>query len=158
MRGKLSKNDNLLAKVLVIGVTVDQIMAEVNAYDWMELRTADIEKVLKDFKERTGFVKSSRLSEAAFAHKFERAIINLSSIVDEVHASYKIPSPKGVQNGQIDAYYYLKYWGDKKNIPLNYNETDLEKRKLFNLYTILFDIFADKLANFNAYNAQNAKK
>lgn len=158
-RTKLTKNDKLLAKVLVIGVTVDQIMAEVNAYDWMQLKTSVIEKVLEDFKKRTGFDKQgSSLREAAFAYKFEQAIRNLSALVEEVHSSYKIPSAKGASNEHIDRYYYLKYWADKKAIPVDYNEEDYTKRKLFNFYTILFDIFADKLTNFNAYNAQKEKR
>lgn len=155
-------NEDFLAKSLVIGVTVDDIMAEVNVFDWMGLREANLDAVLLDFQKRLkwenpkGELQQVRLK--SFAFKFEQAIFNLSAFVEEVHASYNFSNSKGVNNEHINRYYYLKYWADKKQIAVDYNETDYEKRKLFNFYTILFDIFADKLANFNAWKRQKEKQ
>lgn len=157
----IENNSDFIAKSLVIGVTVDMLMSEVNVYDWMTLKEKPIELVIKDFQKRTGFKnpkgKHQLLREKAFIYKFESAIKNLSALIEEVHGSYNLPSSKGINNDYINNYYYLKYWADKKSIAVNYNEKDFDKQKLFNLYTILFDIFADKLNNFNAYNRQNKK-
>jgi len=159
MRGKLTKNDSFISKGLVIGVSVDDIMAEFNAFDWMQIKEANETELLNDFKRRTGFEsKNNKLRNLAFRYKFEQALKNLSALVEEVHASYNIPAAKGINNAEINKYYYLKLWADKKGIAINYNETQYNKRKLFNFYTILFDIFADKLTHFNAFNAQKAKK
>lgn len=151
-------NEDFYCKTLNIGITVDGIMAEVNAYDWLDMREKSPEALMLDFKKRLGFKnpigKYYSIREKAFAHKFERAIVNLSAFVEEVNRSYNIPSKGGINNDYINQYYYLKYWADKKLIPLDLNETDYKKRKLFNFYTILFDIFANKLDNFNAYNNQ----
>lgn len=155
----LTDREKFLSKSLVIGVTVDEIMSEFNAFDWIEIKDLPIEEVIADFKKRTKFKeKKSEIRHEAFLHKFKNAILNLSALIEEVHASYNIPSSKGINNEHINRYYYIKYWADKKNIAVDYNETNFNKRKLFNFYTILFDIFADKLANFNAYNAQKEKK
>jgi hypothetical protein len=159
MRGKLTKNDSFISKGLVIGVSVDDIMAEFNAFDWMQIKDANETELLNDFKRRTGFdSQNNKLRNLAFRYKFEQALKNLSALVEEVHASYNIPAPKGINNAEINKYYYLKLWADKKGIAVNYNETQYNKRKIFNFYTILFDIFADKLTHFNAFNAQKAKK
>lgn len=161
LKKELKSNEEFLAKGLKIGVTVDDIMASFNAFDWLEIKSKPLEEILSDFKKRTGFKNPDNLPimDKAFSYKMERAILNLSALVEEVNASYKIPTAKGISNVEIDKYYYLKYWADKKNIAVNYNETNFEKRNDFNFYTILFDIFADKLSNLNAYNRQknNAK-
>lgn len=151
-------NEDLYCRTLNIGISVDAIISEVNAYDWLDMRFTSPEALLSDFKKRLNFKnpagKYHSIREKAFAHKFERAILNLSKLVEEVNSSYNIPSKGGVNNDHINQYYYLKYWADKKRIPLNFNETEYKKRELFNFYTILFDIFANKLDNFNAYNNQ----
>ena len=152
------ENEDFLAKGLVIGITVDDIMTEFNVYDWMEIKEKPIDETIKDFQHRLNFTDHTPIREKAFLYKFERAIKNISALVEEVHSSYNIPSGKGISNDYINQYYYLKYWADKKHIPVNYNENDFDKRRLFNFYTILFDIFADKLANFNAWNKQKEKK
>ena len=154
-------NEDFYCKNLVIGITVDDIMAEVNAFDWIELKQKPIEAVFEDFKKRLKFDnpknKYYSIREKAFAHKFERAIINLSALVEEVNGSYNIPSKGGISNEHLQKYYYVKYWADKKIIAVDYNEQDYNKRKLFNFYTILFDIFAVKLENFNTFNNQKTK-
>lgn len=161
LQKELSTNEDFLAKGLKIGVEVDDIMAEFNAYDWVLLKDQDVVFTLQNFKERTGFTNPDNqpIRDKAFEHKFTRAVKNLSALVEEVHKSYKIPSGKGISNPEIERYYYLKYWADKKSIAVDYNEKDFNKRKLFNFYTILFDIFANNLANFNTYsNQKQAKK
>lgn len=154
-------NEDFYAKTLDIGVSVDDIMAEVNAFDWMELKQKPIAETFADFKARLRFKNTPSeyfsIREKAFAHKFERAIVNLSAFVEEVNSSYKLPGKGGINNPEADRYYYLKYWADKKQIAVDYNEIDYNKRKLFNFYTILFDIFASKLDNFNAYHRQKDK-
>lgn len=154
-------NEDFYCKNLVIGITTDDIMAEVNAFDWMELKQKPIEEVFEDFKKRLKFAnpknKYFSIREKAFAHKFERAIINLSALVEEVNSSYNIPNKGGITNDLLQQYYYVKYWADKKQIAVDYNEQEYNKRKLFNFYTILFDIFAVKLDNFNTFNNQKTK-
>jgi len=148
-------NEDFYCKNLVIGITIDDIMSEVNAFDWLEMKRTPIEVTFSDFKKRLYFdnpkSRYQSIREKAFAHKFERAIINLSALVEEVNSSYNIPSKGGISNEHLQKYYYLKYWADKKQIAVDYNERDYDKRKLFNFYTILFDIFALKLDNFNAH-------
>jgi len=153
-------NEDLYCKTLNIGVSVDDIMAEVNAFDWLELKTKNLNEIFEDFKKRLNFRnpkgKYHSITEKAFAYKFERAIVNLSALVEEVNSSYNIPSKGGVSNDYMQKYYYIKYWADKKLIAVDYNEQNYNNRKLFNFYTILFDIFAVKLENFNTHN--NIKK
>ena len=154
-------NEDFYCKNLVIGITIDDIMAEVNAFDWIELKQKPIETVFEDFKKRLDFKNPKSIyfsiREKAFAYKFERAIVNLSTLVNEVNSSYNIPSKGGISNDLLQQYYYVKYWADKKQIAVDYNEVDYNKRKLFNFYTILFDIFAVKLENFNIFNSQKLK-
>jgi hypothetical protein len=149
-------NEDFYCKTLNIGVTVDDIMAEVNAFDWMELKQKPIGETYADFKRRLGFQNPRSeyysIREKAFAHKFERAIVNLSALIEEVNSSYNFGKKGGISNAETDRYYYLKFWADKKHIAVDYNEQDYNKRKLFNFYTILFDIFALKVDNFNAFH------
>jgi hypothetical protein len=136
-------------------------MAEVNAFDWMELKQKPLEAIFADFKKRLGFQnpkgKFHSIREKAFAYKFERAIINLSALVEEVSSSYNFGGKGGISNSNLDQYYYIRYWADKKIIAVDYNEQEYNKRKLFNFYTILFDIFANKLENFNVFNNSKTK-
>jgi hypothetical protein len=155
------QNEDLYCKSLNIGISVDDIMAEVNAFDWMELKQKPLEAVFADFKKRLNFQnpkgKFHSIREKAFAYKFERAIINLSALVEEVSSSYNFGGKGGLSNPNLDQYYYIRYWADKKIIAVDYNEQEYNKRKLFNFYTIIFDIFANKLENFNAFNNSKSK-
>lgn len=149
-------NEDFFCKTLNIGITVDDMMAEVNAFDWMELRDLSEVEIFEDFKKRLNFKNPIgefySIREKAFAHKFAKAIKELSAIVEEVNKSYNIPK-KGnkAENKYIMRYYYIRYWAEKKQIAVDYNERDYNKRKLFNFYTILFNIFAEKLDNFNSH-------
>jgi len=154
-------NEDLYCKSLNIGITVDDIMAEVNAFDWMDMKLKPTEAVLRDFQKRLSFEnklnKFYSIREKAFAYKLERALVNLSKLVEEVNSSYNYGGKGGINNPVLDQYYYLRYWADKKSIAVDYNEQDYNKRKLFNFYTILFDIFANKLDNLNAFNNSKTK-
>ena len=136
-------------------------MAEFNAFDWLDRRQKAPEAILQDFKKRLRFKnprnKFYSIREKAFAYRFKKALENLNALNEEVNSSYNIPSKGGTNNEVLDRYYYIKYWADKKQIAVNYNEIDYKKRQLFNFYTILIDIFANKLDNYNAYEAQNNK-
>lgn len=158
LKKEILRNEDFLAKAIKIpGIEIDDIMAEFNAFDWMDLREQP-DKVFEDFKTRLNFNEKDTIYQKAFAHKFTKAVQHLSALVEEVHAAYNIPQGKGgAVNQHINKYYYLKLWADKKCLPVDYNEKDYNKRRLFNFYTILFDIFADKLTNYNAYNAQKQK-
>jgi hypothetical protein len=150
------ENEDLFCKSLNIGITVDDIMAEVNAFDWLEMKTKPAHAVLWNFQQRLKFdnpapSKYWSIREKAFAYLFERALVNLNALIEEVHSSYNFGKKGGINNAYLDQYYYIKYWGDKKLIAIDYNETDYNKRKLFNFYTILFDIFAVKLENYNSF-------
>ena len=149
-------NEDFFCKSLNIGISIDAIMAEFNAFDWLDLKYTPAEDLFEDFKKRLSFENDQdrfwSIREKAFAHKFERALVNLSALVEEVNDSYNIPGTNGVTNDVIMQYYYIKYWATKKCIAVDYNEQDYNKRKLFNFYTILFDIFAVKLENFNLHN------
>jgi hypothetical protein len=149
-------NEDFFCKSLDIGLSVDAIMAEFNAFDWLDLKYTPAEELFENFKERLKFDNPKNkywsIREKAFAYKFERALLNLSALVEEVNDSYNIPGANGVTNEVIMQYYYIKYWADKKCIAVDYNEHDYNKRKLFNFYTILFNIFATKLENFNLHN------
>ena len=149
-------NEDFFCKTLNIDITVDDIMAEVNAFDWLELRETSDEVLYNSFKSRLNFANPPgrlySIREKAFAHKFMLAIQELRALVEEVNRSYNIPS-KGSKASKphILKYYYIRYWADKKAIAVDYNEQDYNKRKLFNFYTILFNIFAEKLENYNTH-------
>lgn len=151
-------NEDFYCKSLKIGISVDDIISEFNCYDWIELNEKPIEEIYLDFKKRLKFKnpkgKYQSIREKSFAYYFQRAVINLSALIEEVNSSYNIPSAGGVSNQNINKYYYLKYWADKKAIAVNYNENNYNRKSLFNLYSILLDILATKLENFNSYNSQ----
>jgi len=147
-------DEDFLAKATVLPFKIDDIMAEFNAFDWLDLSSKPIEEIAEDFKERLNFKSTEPIHLKAFAHKFGEAIKYLNKLIEEIHSSYNIPGKGCINNSAINQYYYIKLWADKKCLPVDYNETDYNKRRLFNFYTILFDIFADKLTNYNAYNAQ----
>ena len=79
--------------------------------------------------------------------------------ITAVSKSYNIPDLKdGFRNQLIEKFYYIEYWANKKNIPVNFNEKNLEKRSLFNLDTIILSILSDKLKILNEYESSKPKK
>ena len=160
------RHEDALAQYLELGITKEQIVDRVNAFDWLDLQEAKNEKALAAITLR--FYKSFNIQTPpafqsivlkAFTHKFVEACKYLREAIEHVNASYNIEgSTKGFQNATVNKFYYINYWADKKSIAVNYNEKSQEKRELFNLDTIILSILADKLNAFNEYERNKPKK
>lgn len=159
------RHDEALAKYLQIGVTKEQIVDKINAFDWLDIQMAQSEQDLApivmrfydsfNFKVAPGF---TAIVVKAFTHRFTEAVKYLQDGIEDVAASYNIPeSSKGFQNATVNKFYYINYWADKKQIPVNYNEKKQENRELFNLDTIILSILADKLQTLNSYERNKPK-
>ena len=149
-------NEDFYCKSLNIGISVDEMMAEFNAFDWLFMGKdtySSFQKRLK-FENPAGVYQSIR--EKAFLFIYNLSITNINELIEEVHSAYRFGNSSGAKNEHLAKYYYIKYWADKKCIAVNYNEMRFEERQKFNLYTILMDIFAVNLENFNSFN--NAQK
>jgi hypothetical protein len=160
------RHDDALAKFLQLGITPEQIVDKINAFDWLDLQEAKSENELAAITLR--FYESFSIESPpafrgiilkAFTHKFVEAIKYVREAIEHVNASYNIEgSSKGFQNDVVNKFYYISYWADKKAIPVNFNEKRQEKRELFNLDTIILSILADKLNAFNEYERNKPKK
>lgn len=160
------RHDDALAQYLELGITAEQIVDRINAFDWLDLQEAKNEKELAAITLR--FYESFNIQSPpafravilkAFTHKFVEAVRYVREAVEHVHHSYNVEgSSKGFQNETVNKFYYISYWADKKSIPVNYNEKSQEKRALFNLDTIILSILADKLNAFNEYERNKPKK
>lgn len=83
----------------------------------------------------------------------------LRDAIEHTNLSYNVEgSTRGFTNPAVDRMYYISYWANKKNIPVNFNEKKQEKRELFNMDTIILSILADKLNNFNEFERLKPKK
>lgn len=159
------KHEDALAQFLDIKITAEQIVDRINAFDWLDIQLANSEEqmaaVIMRFYESFNFKTSPAFQPIvlkAFAHKFNEAIIYLRDAIEEVNASYNVEgSTKGFQNQTVNKFYYINYWADKKNIPVNYNEKRQKNRELFNLDTIILAILADKLNVFNEFERNKPK-
>lgn len=160
------RHENSVAKYLNIGITAEQIVDKINAFDWLDMAEAKNEQEMAaiclkffksfKFKYRKEF---ETIVLKAFAHKFKEAQVYLADAITEVSHSYNVEgSSRGFQNDTVNKFYYINYWADKKNIPVNYNEKSQEKRALFNLDTIILSILADKLHTFNEFERNKPKK
>lgn len=160
------RHEDALAQYLNLGITKEQIVDKVNAFDWLDLQEAKDEKALAAITLR--FYDSFNIQTPpafqsivlkAFTHKFVEACKYLREAVEHVNSSYNIEgASKGFQNEVVNKFYYINYWADKKSIAVNYNEKRQEKRELFNLDTIILSILADKLNAFNEYERNKPKK
>jgi len=160
------KYGEFFAKSLDIKITSSNIIDKINAFDWLDLSEAksesEYEKILLEIFGRFKFKYKSKhkaIIQAAFANLFVEAVSNIKEAIEQVSKSYNIEgggSP--FRNAIVDKFYYIEYWANKKNIPVNYNEKDQDKRKLFNFDTILLSILSDKLAAFNHYEVNKPKK
>jgi len=160
------RHEDALAQYLQLGITVEQIVDKINAFDWLDLSEAKNEEQMAVIVLR--FYESFNIQTApafkrivlkAFAHKFQQAIIYLRDAIIEVNASYNVEgSSKGFQHDTVNKFYYISYWADKKNIPVNYNEKKQINRELFNLDTIILSILADKLHVFNEFERNKPKR
>lgn len=160
------RHEDELSKYLNTGITKEQIVDRVNAFDWLDLQEAKSEEALAAITLR--FYESFNVQcppafqsivLKAFSHKFVEAVKYIREAIEHVNASYNIEgSTKGFQNEIVNKFYYINYWADKKSIAVNYNEKRQEKRELFNLDTIILSILADKLNAFNEYERNKPKK
>lgn len=155
-----------LHKFLKIGVTPEQIVDKINAFDWLDIQMAKSEQDLapivmrfyESFNIRVPLESYKPVVLMAFTHKFTQAVKYLQSAIEDVAESYNIPdNPRGFQNETVNRFYYINYWADKKQIPVNYNEKKQENRELFNLDTIILSILADKLQTLNTYERNKPK-
>lgn len=159
------RHGDALARYLELGITAESIVDRVNAFDWLDIQLANSEEqmaaIILRFYESFNFKVPKEFQQIvlkAFACKFNEAIIYLRDAIVEVNHSYNVEgSSKGFQNDTVNKFYYINYWADKKNIPVNYNEKRQNKRELFNLDTIILSILADKLNVFNEFERNKPK-
>jgi len=160
-------NEEINAKYLYIGgVTHLHIVDRINAFDWLDLGEAKNEEemaviVMRFFKSFNFKYKPAYESIIlkAFTHKFMDALDYLREGIIDVNQSYNVEgSSRGFQNDTVNKFYYINYWADKKNIPVNYNERKQERREIFNLDTIILSILADKLQVLNEFERNKPKK
>ena len=160
------QHQEFFAKSLNIGLTSNKIIDKINAFDWLDLNNAkteiDYAIIVMDIFKRFRFKypkKFEAIIKNAFAVLFVEAVENIKAAITATSGSYNIEGSKtGFRNEVVDKFYYIEYWANKKLIPVNYNETDLKKRELFNLDTIILSILADKLRAFNEFEANKPKK
>lgn len=160
------RHSAVYAKHLDLKIEVTDIVDRINAFDWLDLSQTETPEelaaiVLRFFK---GFnFKYPKEYEGivlqAFTHKFHRALEYLRDAIEDTNQSYNVEGQtRGFTNPAVDRMYYINYWATKKNIPVNFNEKNQEKRDLFNLDTIILSILADKLHNLNEFERLKPKK
>lgn len=160
------RHEDTLAPFVDIQITVEQIVDKINAFDWLDIQLAQNETEMAAVAMRFYDSFHFESPEAfrliilkAFTHKFKEAIVYLRDAIEDVNKSYNVEgSSRGFQNATVDKFYYINYWADKKNIPVNYNEKKQNNRELFNLDTIILSILADKLHVFNEFERNKPKK
>lgn len=160
------KHEDFCKDFIDIKITPENIVDKINAFDWLDLQSCEDEKqtneIILRFFHSFNFKypkKYQSIILKAFASKFIQAIELVKTAITEVASSYNIDgSAKGFNNEIVDRFYYIEYWANKKNIPVNYNEKDQSKRDLFNFDTIILSILADKLRIFNEYEINKPKK
>jgi len=159
------RHQDALAPFLDIKISIEQIVDRVNAFDWLDLSEAknaeQMAVIVLRFYESFNFSVPAAYREIvlkAFAHKFNEALVYLRDAITEVNQSYNVEgSSRGFQNDTVNKFYYINYWADKKNIPVNYNDKSQKNRELFNLDTIILSILADKLHVFNEFERNKPK-
>ena len=161
------RHEDVFAKSLDIKINKEQIIDKIDAFDWLDLSEAksefDFEKVVFSIFKRFNFKypkKYDSIIKKAFSYKFIEAVEQIKTSIIAVSKSYNIDggAVDSFRNEIVDKFYYINYWADKKNIPVNYNEKDYNKRKLFNFDTIILNILADKLKILNDYERNKPKK
>jgi hypothetical protein len=144
-----------------IGITEDDLIMKITAYDWLELVESEtdtevlsvINKVYIRYIFKAPFYVKPFI-KIRFNYLFSIAVKEIKDLIEEINGSYNVDVAKQtIPNDAIDRYWYLKYWADKNSIPVNYNEHREEERDKFNLYTILMNILADKQSIFYTYGS-----
>lgn len=160
------KHEDFFALSINIGITSNDIVDKINAFDWLDLTEAKTQdaynKIVYSIFARFPFLyhkKHESIIQKAFAVLFVEAVEGIKGAILAVSKSYNIEGgTTGFKNEAVDKFYYIEYWATKKNLPVNYNEKNLEKRNLFNFDTIILSILADKLRTFNEYELNKPKK
>ena len=160
------RHEDVFAKSLDIKITHLDIVDKLNAFDWLDLNEAKSEEDVAVIVLRFFDMFNFKFPEAyraiilkAFTIQFTEALEYFKDAIANVQHSYNVKgSSKGFQNDTVNKFYYISYWADKKNIPVNFNEKDQEKRSLFNFDTIILSILADKLAVLNEWERNKPKK
>lgn len=158
------RHEDVTAKFLDLQITHLHIVDKINAFDWLDLQEAkteiDMAHIIMRFFDSFNFEYPAAYKPIilkAFAHKFTQAVEYFKEAIEEVSHSYNVEgTSKGFTNESVDKFYYISYWAEKKNIPVNFNEKKQINRELFNFDTIILSILADKLRVFNDF--ENAKR
>ena len=160
------KHEDVFAKFVDIKINAGDIIDKINAFDWLDLSEAnserDFEKVVYRLFNLFNFQYPKQYDSAvkkAFSHLMAEAITKIKESITAVSGSYNIEGSKSsFKNAIVDKFYYIEYWANKKNIPVNYNEKNQDKRGLFNFDTIILSILSDKLRTFNEFEQNKPKK
>lgn len=160
------RHSKVYAAHLDIGIKAEDIVDKINAFDWLDLGQAETPESLAVIVMR--FFKSFNFQYPknyepivmlAFSEKFHKALEYLKEAIEDTSKSYNVDgATRGFTNPAVDRMYYINYWANKKNIPVNFNEKKQENRELFNMDTIILSILADKLHNFNEFERLKPKK
>lgn len=161
------RHEEALAEFLDLGgITHLDIVDRINAFDWLDLGEAEndeqIAAIALKFYDGFNFEVAPAFKGIvlkSFTFKFMQALEYLRDAIEQTKMSYNVEgSSSGFQNEIVNKFYYINYWADKKQIPVNYNEKRQEKRELFNLDTIILSILADKLNVLNTHERNKPKK
>ena len=159
-------NEDFFAKSLDIKITSSDIIDKINAFDWLDLTEAkdvnEYSRIMYEIFDLFNFhypKKYDHIIRKTFANLFVEAIDLIKESILAVSKSYNIDgNTGGFRNPIVDKFYYIEYWADKKNIPVNYNEKQRVNRNLFNFDTIILSILSDKLKGFNQYEQNKPRK
>lgn len=160
------QHDDFFAKSLDINITKSDVIDKINAFDWLDLTEANTPeqyyKVMFSIFDMFNFKYQNKYDDIirkAFANLFIDAVDAIKESILAVSKSYNIEgNTGGFRNPIVDKFYYIEFWAEKKNIPVNYNEKDKDKRNLFNFDTIILSILSDKLKSYNDYERNKPKK
>ena len=160
------KHQDTFALHLDIKISYSDIIDKINAFDWLDLQSANSEieyqNICFDVFNRFNFKYKKAhelIIKKAFINLFQKSIEHIKESITAVSQSYNIPEIKeGFRNPTIEKFYYIEYWANKKNIAVNFNEKDYEKRAIFNLDTIILSILSDKLKMYNEYESSKQKR
>lgn len=161
------KHEDVFSKNLDLKITVGDIIDKVNAFDWLDFSEAknesEFELLILNFFNRFNFKypkKYDSIIKKSFYFKFLEAVEKIKESIEVVSKSYNVDGggSDAFNNPLVGKFYYIEYWANKKNIPVNFNEKDFNKRNLFNFDTIIISILSDKLKTLNEYERNKPKQ